>query len=410
VNRSGPSRSLNDLLQGVPGRSNNSPGAVTGNRPGTSGRSPGSASGSRPRDFDNARSGSGNRPDFDRDRDNDRGGRDRNDWNRNDWNRNDWNRNNWDRDRNDWNRNDWNRNNNWSNWSRNLGRYVTPGYRPYGNGSYWNRYYGNRYYGYGYPGYGVGFGGIGIPGIGLGYGLSGLFGSGYYGNRYGTYYPGYYTGDYIGNYTTGYRGTYTEPDTAVITEEVAVNQDYLVSARSAFMEGDYATAQRLVNHAIVDAPDNPKAHELMSLALLAQGEYAGAAAAGHAAASLAPVADWPTLYRYYNDRDRYESHFNALKQFANENPDVPDGHFLLGLHHMMMGHQESAQKQFGEYLRTVNYADEVGVKLYGEAGGDVAALPRPEPPQATAPQAVTPPATAPQAVAPSDGNATTPVP
>jgi hypothetical protein len=125
----------------------------------------------------------------------------------------------------------------------------------------------------------------------------------------------------------------------------------------------------------------------MSLALLAQQDYAGAAAAAHAAVSLGSVPDWPTLYYYYNDRSRYESQYLALKQFVQDRPEAPEGHFLLGLHHMIMGHRESSQQQFAEYLRLVNYEDELAVKLFGEIGGDVKSLPKPEraPPPAPAP-------------------------
>jgi hypothetical protein len=322
-----------------------------------------------------------NRPDRDSDR--------RSDWA--DWNRN---RGDWDRDRNDWdrNRNDWNRNwdRDWNDWNpRYSGRYggfTSPNYwnNYYRNGYYGSPFFGNNRYGYrpGYYGYGgYGLGGI-VPGIGIGFGLGRLFGNtGYYGygSRYGGYYPGYYDGDYY----TGYRGVYTEtPDVVTVEpqETTAAPSDFLESAREAFMKGDYAGAQKLAHHAVVDTPDDAKAHELMSLALFAQGNYVGAAEASHATIALGSVADWPTLYGYYNDREKYEQHFNALKQFAHDHPDAPEGKFLLGFHHFMMGHRDIAQRELADYLKLVDHQDPIGAKLYGDAGGDVNALPKPTAP------------------------------
>jgi hypothetical protein len=347
------------------------------------------------------------------DRDGDRGDRNRNDGNRNDWNN--WNRNgndrdrdwadvnrnwnNWNRDRNDWDRdrNDWDRNN----WSRNRWSNPYAGWN-WGTPNYWNRYYSNGYSGnpfFGYGGYNrypyYGYGGYGLsgwlPGIGIGLGIGRLFGGGYgyggYGGygRYGYGYPGYYDG----NYYTGYRGDYVDNSTTVVEEqpveaEVAADTDFLASARSAFESGDYVRAQRFANHAVIDDPQNAKAHEMMALAMFAQGNFAGSAEATHATVALGSLADWPTLYGYYNDRGKYEEHFNALKQFAAEKPQAPEGHFLLGVHHLMMSHEDSARDSFSRYLKLVDHQDPIGIKLFGQAGGDVDALPKPTAPPPSA--------------------------
>ena len=46
---------------------------------------------------------------------------------------------------------------------------------------------------------------------------------------------------------------------------------------------------------------NPKTHELSSLALFAMGNYPAAASEAHAAMALGPPAEWNDLYAYYND-------------------------------------------------------------------------------------------------------------
>ena len=83
------------------------------------------------------------------------------------------------------------------------------------------------------------------------------------------------------------------------TSETA-NQ-WLDEAREAFQKGDYRNAARLAAHAAIDDPQDPKVHELASLALFAGGQYRGAAMEAYAALAIAPPADWATLYAYYND-------------------------------------------------------------------------------------------------------------
>jgi len=159
----------------------------------------------------------------------------------------------------------------------------------------------------------------------------------------------------------------------------ATGGDFLASAKASFLAGDYANAQRLANHAIVEAPQDPKAHEMMSLAMFAQGDYQGSAAAAHAVADMGTVADWPTLYGYYKDRDKYVEHLEKLQQFVKERPDAPEGRFLLGLHHKMMGQNNLAEQQFAQYLKLVRGEDQLAVKLFSEVGGDVSTIPKPEP-------------------------------
>jgi tetratricopeptide (TPR) repeat protein len=173
----------------------------------------------------------------------------------------------------------------------------------------------------------------------------------------------------------------------VVTETEPVTGNFLESARREFESGDYAAAQKLAHHAVVDEPDNPKAHEMMSLAFFAQGNYAAAAEAARATVSLGAVADWPTLYGYYNDRSKYEQNFNALKQFVSEHQNAPEGRFLLGVHNLMMGHRDTARREFAEYLKLVDHQDPIGIRLYGDAGGDVDALPKPANPAPLPPAA-----------------------
>jgi tetratricopeptide (TPR) repeat protein len=321
------------------------------------------------------------------------------------------------RDRNQWTDNNyrWNDNNRSGNqWSSPYSGPRTQRNYPYygnnrnsglygglfGSNNYWGNYYGNNvgrsygsygpnaYYGNGY-GYGSGLGnliglatglsgvgGFGVPGIGLGYGGYGGYGYGGYG--YSGYGPfgsnsGYYSTPYV---VDRYVVNNSTADTYVTTP--ATSGDFLASGKAAFLAGDYAAAQRQANHAVVENPENAKAHELMMLSMFAQGEFRGAAAAAHAVADLGQVPDWPTLYGYYKDRDKYVQHLEKLQQFAKENPDAPEAKFLLGFNYQMLGDKAQAEKQFAKYINAVNGEDQIAVKLFSSVGGDVTTLPKPD--------------------------------
>jgi tetratricopeptide (TPR) repeat protein len=157
-------------------------------------------------------------------------------------------------------------------------------------------------------GWATGLGGFGVPGMGLGYGG---YGYGPY-SSYGYYSPYarvYSSPAYVDNppyYVDN--STTTQTDTYVTT--TPEHGDYLATGRSDFLAGNYQEAERQANHAVIEEPQNPKAHELMMLSLQAQGEYQGATAAAHAVADLGEIPDWPTLYSYYKNRDKHVDHLS----------------------------------------------------------------------------------------------------
>jgi tetratricopeptide (TPR) repeat protein len=213
-----------------------------------------------------------------------------------------------------------------------------------------------------------GYGGFGAPGLGLGYG-------GYAYSPYGGY------GPYAGYPSRVYSGPYVVDSTMPRTEtyvSAPATGDFLASGKASFLAGDYANAQRSASHAVVETPDNPKAHELMMLSMFAQGDFQGAAAAAHAVADLGQVPDWPTLYGYYKNRDKYVQHLEKLQQTVKENPDKPEARFLLGFNYQMIGEKDQAQKQFAKYLEQTRGEDPIAVKLFSSVGGDVATLPKPD--------------------------------
>jgi hypothetical protein len=57
---------------------------------------------------------------------------------------------------------------------------------------------------------------------------------------------------------------------------------------------------------------------------------------------------------------------------------MPEAKFLLGFHYQMLGDKGHAEKQFAQYLDLVRGDDPIAVKMFGDVGGDVNTLPKPE--------------------------------
>jgi len=186
---------------------------------------------------------------------------------------------------------------------------------------------------------------------------------------YGYYYPE--AGDYYYSYApTSYDNSVAVADAATAppqqiagtsgvakatsTEDQQAADESLQfysEARTAFLQGDYKNALRLGGHAAVDAPRNPKVHELISLALFALGKYAPAAGEAHAAMALGKIADWNDLYGYYNDANKYTTQLRVLEKAAAANPKDPADEFLLGYHYLMIGARDNAKKEFGDAVK-----------------------------------------------------------
>jgi hypothetical protein len=155
--------------------------------------------------------------------------------------------------------------------------------------------------------------------------------------------------------------------------------EYFAQSQAAFGEGHYKDALRMANHAAVESPQNPKAHELMSLSLFALGDYRGAAMEAHAALALGPAADWPTLFGYYGDEAKYTGQLRALEKYSKDNPAAADAHFLRAYHYLMMGHKSQFKEQMAEAAKLAPKDKLTGelLKKYGDDSSSSAAPPPP---------------------------------
>jgi len=273
---------------------------------------------------------------------------------------------------------------NWShspgsaNWSHgpNSPNFHSP-YHAYGGADWgyhdWNHYFHGAYWGPGWNGWW----GWGYPFWfsywgGYPFGWGGYYADYFYpyGQVYATGYPAayYYSypddGQYAANLAPNAANPAGAPQPAAGGPQAAVDHfqpavdngeatanealQYYNDARSAFTRGDYRNALRLAGHSAVESPQNAKVHELTSLALFASGEYRGAATEAHAALVLGEPSDWPHLYAYYNDSDRYSEQLRKLEKTVSDVPTSAPGHFLLGYHYLMTGAKAEAKSHFAQ--------------------------------------------------------------
>ncbi len=247
-------------------------------------------------------------------------------------------------------------NGNWSQ-SQNFQSLHHPG--GYANWGYhdWNPYFRGNYWGSGWNGWGWGnpfwFSYWGGYPFGWGayspdyfYPYGPVYASGYPAGIYN--YPYADDGQYAANFAPGPAVAAEDAQPAADDGQAAANEglQYYNEARSSFSRGDYRNALRLAGHAEVESPQNAKVHELISLALFALGEYKGAATEAHAALAFAAPSDWPHLYAYYNDSDRYTGQLRKLEKTVADVPTSAPGHFLLGYHYLMTGAKDEAKEHF----------------------------------------------------------------
>ena len=155
---------------------------------------------------------------------------------------------------------------------------------------------------------------------------------------------------------------------------------YYNEARAAFEQGSYRDALRLAGHSGLDSPQNPKVHELASLALFASGDYRGAATEAHAALAFGTPSEWADLYGYYNDIGKYTEQLRKLESTVSTTPNSAPAQFLLGYQYLMTGAKPEAKTHFALAAKlTPNDKLAQHILKQLDAGGSVTPpeLPRP---------------------------------
>ncbi len=231
---------------------------------------------------------------------------------------------------------------------------------------WWYSGFGDCYYGYGYNDYGVPYCyntvGYETPvNDGAAYD-SGVYDSATYNNS-------------LPQSTEQLPQEYPQPDSNS-SQSGAV---FFGQAEEAFSAGRYRDAVRLANHAAVESPQNPKAPELMSLALFALGDYRGGAAQAHAALALGPPADWATVYGYYGNLETYTKQLRNLEKYCKEKPTAPEGHFLLAYQYLLSGFPKQGGKEFDEVVKLAPQ-DKLAAELQKKYSGNSSRESLPTPP------------------------------
>ena len=136
----------------------------------------------------------------------------------------------------------------------------------------------------------------------------------------------------------------------------------LDAARTAFMQGDYATALTQVDQTIAQVPNDTVLHELRGLVLFALGRYKEAAAADYAVLSTGPGWDWTTLSGLYPNVEVYTEQLRLLEQYAKSNPAASEAKFLLAENYLTCGYTDAAAAQLKEIVR-LNPKDQLSAQL-----------------------------------------------
>ena len=124
-------------------------------------------------------------------------------------------------------------------------------------------------------------------------------------------------------------------------------------ARTAFYRGNYTQALNQLDAALAQTPGDAVLHEFRALTLFAMRNYKEAAATLYAVLSVGPGWDWTTMIDLYPSEQVYESQLRALEAYVGQNPNAPDGHFVLAYQYMTAAHPEEAAQQYQDVLHLV---------------------------------------------------------
>jgi tetratricopeptide (TPR) repeat protein len=142
------------------------------------------------------------------------------------------------------------------------------------------------------------------------------------------------------NYSQPIVTTAALPELAAPTATVAISE--ADNARDAFYRRDYARALASVDQALAKTPSDTVLHELRGLILFATEKYKEAAGTLYAVLSDGPGWDWTTMISLYPDMEIYTDQLRSLEKFVRDNPDAPEGYFVLAYHYLAAGNETMA--------------------------------------------------------------------
>ena len=123
------------------------------------------------------------------------------------------------------------------------------------------------------------------------------------------------------------------------------------TAVQSFRGAEFSNAANLMSQINPTPSRSPALDQFHSLCSFASGQYQQSAEYAYAAlAQNQSVYDWNQIRGYYRDSNDYAKQYRALQLKAAEPEADESVQFLLGYHHLMLGHRQQSAKLFMQVL------------------------------------------------------------
>ncbi len=123
-------------------------------------------------------------------------------------------------------------------------------------------------------------------------------------------------------------------------------------AVSSFQGGNYGNATSLMAQASPTTTSLPGVNHFHALCTFAEGNYDRSAEYAYAGlAQGQPIFNWDQLRGYYKDPAAYAEQYQILQTKAAAADASASTQFLLGYHHLMLGHRKHATQVFEHVLK-----------------------------------------------------------
>jgi len=109
-----------------------------------------------------------------------------------------------------------------------------------------------------------------------------------------------------------------------------------------FKQQEFEKSEVFMTDAIHDLPSKTLALQHFSLVLFQNGKYDLASEAAYDSLAARDPFDWATIKAIYGNVQPYNESYKSLQKAAQANPDSTAIRFLLGYHHLMLGHHAHA--------------------------------------------------------------------
>jgi hypothetical protein len=124
-------------------------------------------------------------------------------------------------------------------------------------------------------------------------------------------------------------------------------EPFLRQSVDSFRNGDYETASRLADHAIIEDSQSGFLRLHASQCLVATQTFDAAASALFDGLDRMDSSEWGREIKNFRNlykQNDYVTHMKQLERFAAEHPEVPYANALCAYHFHFLGHQEAARR------------------------------------------------------------------